>query len=64
MMLFRKNTRQDHQTLSTVVPARRAAQLDISPEEAELRRQMYERIACGNALADAEETAERRYTGQ
>lgn len=33
-------------------------------QEAELRRLMYERIARGNALVEAEEAARRKWTGK
>lgn len=38
---------------------------DLTEEEkAELRRQMYERIARGHALAEAEDMARRRWRGR
>lgn len=37
---------------------------DAAEHEAELRRQMYERIARGHALMEAEEAARRKWRGR
>lgn len=61
-MLFKINDRTRH-----TAPTRNENQVlneSTAPEKAELRRLMYERIAQGNALFDAEETARRRWQGK
>lgn len=54
----------DKVQLDAVPPASGSEQLEdaagkCAPTEAELRRQMYERIARGNALAEVEQKASR-----
>lgn len=44
--------------------ARAVASSDKERAQAELRRQMYERIAQGNALAEVEEHADRKWNGR
>ena len=68
-MLFKNTTRQlcDVKIAPDVMPAPLTTQIAASDQErskAELRRQLYERIAQGNALAEAEEHARRMWNGR
>lgn len=68
-MLFRNATRQTQETrlapvVAPVSSTPENAQGDEEVSKAERRRQMYERIAQGNALAEAEDHARRRWNGR
>ncbi len=68
-MLFRNAIRQTQEARLAPVAAPAAstpdnAQGDEELSKAERRRQMYERIAQGNALAEAEDHARRRWNGR
>ena len=68
-MFVRKPVHQTRETkfAPVVMPAPTATEIMPSDDErskAELRRQMYERIARGNALAEAEEHAHRMWNGR
>lgn len=64
-MLSEINVREERKPEA---PATKAAAPEARPddeaERAARRRQMYERIARGNALAEAEEAAQRRWRGR
>ena len=62
-MLFKARTREKS-NLSVKPVATPAISTHIGEmDEAELRRQMYERIAQGNALAEAEDQARKLWRG-
>lgn len=64
-MLFTRKLGRKRPTSSPAMPYRPVARQEVDPVEAELRRQLYERIAQCNALAEAEENAARiRYGRQ
>ena len=68
-MLFKNVTRQtrEGELAPLVIPAPSVTETAYSDEErtkAELRKQMYERIAQGNALAEAEEHSRRMRDGR
>ena len=64
-MLYRKSSRDKRDLqIAPVAPTQTAARRDddsdaVAVHKAELRRLMYERIAQGNALTEAEENARR-----
>ena len=63
-MLFGTDTREERDVsislLELVQPASRSDENSEAARKADLYRKMYERIAEGNALAEAEETAQRK----
>jgi hypothetical protein len=68
-MLFKNATRQTQEAkiepISALTPlATEIAYSDKELSESELRRQMYERIAQGSALNEAEEHARRMWNGR
>ena len=66
-MLFKTATRETHEV--EIAPLIASAQPIVEHDDdaawkAELRRQMYERIAQGNALAEIEDNAHRLWNGR
>lgn len=63
--LFEKNSGENHAVQMMPLESEEAIIQEDGETitEAELRRQMYERIARGNALIEAEENARRKWRG-
>lgn len=63
-MSYGKDSMEMRDVHGSPVEAPEAAADGEAAREAELRRQMYERIAQGNALAEVEEHARRKWMGR
>lgn len=60
-MLYKKDPEKKQDLVTSPVETGKATTRDESVRQVELRRLLYERIARGNALAEAEEQAHRRW---
>lgn len=64
-MFIKINPREKQTTqIVSLRPEKSVSSSDEVLSEAEIRRQMYERIARGNALAEIEENARREWRGR
>jgi len=63
-MFIRTHTNEDIAVLQTVEPVAHQEDAGKAERIKELRRQLYESIAQGNALEEAEEIARRKWRGR